>query len=501
MMAYPFDTSDIEGGPDGPRSYRSLPESLVETLRRAVERNPAGEALVELGGNRLTYTQLWDRATQVAGGLSEAGVKPGDRVALRLPNGNDWALAFWGIVLAGAVVVPVNTRFVPEEVAYVVEDSGAGYLVEPGVPLPYGKPLVVENQARGDLAGIFYTSGTTGFPKGAMTTHENFLSNIENVIRGAQLDRKQEWRTLISVPMFHVTGCNTQMLLMAGLAGTSVIMPTFNVNHFLRAIPEERISSLITVPAIYWLAIQNSEFAETDISTVSSLSYGGAPIAPELVHRIRESFPEARVGNGFGLTETASLVTYLPHEWAADYTDSVGFPVPVAEVRVTNPDPVTGAGELLIRGSNVVAGYWRKPQQTAETFIEGWCHTGDIGRVNDDGLVYIFDRLKDMINRGGENVYCIEVENALVTHPAVGEVAVIGVPDAMMGEKVGAVVVTRQGLSVEPDELATFAAKHLADFKVPQFVVIQSDPLPRNPGGKVLKSELRKQTDWGKPLH
>ena len=234
-MNYSFDTSDIEGGADGPRRYRSLPENLVQTLRRAVDRNPAGEALVEMGGDRVTYTQLWDRAARVAGGLRQAGVQPGDRVALRLPNGTDWAVAFWGIVLAGAVVVPVNLRF--------------------------------------------------------------------------------------------------------------------------------------------------AELAETDVSTVRSLNYGGAPIAPHLVTRIQEAFPRARVGNGFGLTETAALATYLPHEWAAGHADSVGFPVPVDDLRVADPDPATGAGELLIRGPNVVAGYWRKPQQTAETFADGWLHSGDIARV------------------------------------------------------------------------------------------------------------------------
>ena len=297
-MNYSFDTSDIEGGADGPRRYRSLPENLVQTLRRAVDRNPAGEALVEIGGDRVTYTQLWDRAARVAGGLREAGVQPGDRVALRLPNGSDWAVAFWGTVLAGAVVVPVNLRFIPEEVAYVVEDSGAGYLVEPGVPLPDGRPLAVEDQGRDDLACIFYTSGTTGFPKGAMMIHENFLSSIENVIRCPPLDRSEEWRTLISVPLFHVTGCNTQMLTTTGLAGTSVIMPAFHVKQFLRAIPEERISFLVTVPAIYWLAMHHAELAETDVSTVRSLNYGGAPIAPHMVTRIQEAF--SRPGSATG---------------------------------------------------------------------------------------------------------------------------------------------------------------------------------------------------------
>ncbi|HUK67190.1 MAG TPA: AMP-binding protein [Streptosporangiaceae bacterium] len=499
-MNYPFDTSGIEGGAGGPRRYRSLPQNLVQTLRRAVDRHPAGEALVELGGDRVTYTQLWDRAARVAGGLRDAGVRPGDRVALRLPNGIDWALAFWGTVLAGAVVVPVNFRFAPEELAYVLEDSGAGYVVEPEVPLPYGNPLAVEDQGRDDLAGIFYTSGTTGFPKGAMTTHDNFLSSVENVIRCAQLDRTEVWRTLISVPLFHVTGCDTQLLTMAGVAGTSVLMPAFHVKQFLRAIPGERVSFLVTVPAIYWLAMHQAEFAGTDVSTVRSLSYGGAPIAPDLVTRIQENFPRARVGNGFGLTETASVATYLPHEQAAGHADSVGFPVPVVDVRVASPDPATGAGELLIRGPNVVAGYWRKPQQTAETFVDGWLHSGDIARVDDDGLVYIVDRLKDMINRGGENVYCIEVENVLGAHLAVGEVAVVGVPDVMMGEKVGAVVVLQPGHTVEPHELVTFAARHLADFEVPQYLVVRSEPLPKNPGGKILKALLREQTEWGKPL-
>ena len=499
-MNYSFDTSDIEGGADGPRRYRSLPENLVQTLRRAVNRNPAGEALVEIGGDRVTYTQLWDRAARVAGGLREAGVQPGDRVALRLPNGNDWAVAFWGTVLAGAVVVPVNLRFIPEEVAYVVEDSGAGYLLEAGVPLPDGRPLAVEDQGRDDLAVIFYTSGTTGFPKGAMMIHENFLSSIENVIRCVALDRREEWRTLISVPLFHVTGCNTQMMTTTGLAGTSVIMPAFHVKQFLRAIPEERISFLVTVPAIYWLAMHHAELAETDVSTVRSLNYGGAPIAPHIVTRIQEAFPRARVGNGFGLTETTSIATYLPHEWAASHADSVGFPVPVNDLRVADLDPASGAGELLIRGPNVVAGYWRKPQETAETFTDGWLHSGDIARIDDEGLVYIVDRIKDMINRGGENVYSIEVENALGAHPAVAEVAVLGVPDPMMGEKVGAVVVPRPGHTVEPHELVTFAAEHLADFKVPQYLVVRPEPLPKNPGGKVLKAPLREQTQWGKPL-
>jgi acyl-CoA synthetase (AMP-forming)/AMP-acid ligase II len=202
------------------------------------------------------------------------------------------------------------------------------------------------------------------------------------------------------------------------------------------------------------------------------------------------------VGNGFGLTETSSVSTYLPDEYAAEHADSVGFPAPVVDVAVAEADAGTGVGELLIRGPHVVAGYWRKPEQTADTFVNGWLHSGDLARIDDEGLVVIVDRKKDMINRGGENVYCVEVENALAAHPAVGEVAVVGVPDSMMGEKVGAVVVPLPGHELDPQELLAFAEKHLADFKVPQYVSVRTTPLPRNPGGKVLKPPLREQTDW-----
>jgi long-chain acyl-CoA synthetase len=495
-MSYPFDRTGTEVGPDGIRRYTGLPQNLLQMLRGAVDAHPDSEALVELGGERVTYRQLWERASRVAGGLRAAGVEPGDRVANRLANGNDWVYAFWGTLLAGAVVVPVNTRFAPPEVRYVVEDSGAAYVVEPESALPDGEPLAVTDQAHTDLAGIFYTSGTTGFPKGAMTTHENFLSNIETCLRCLALPRDEQLPTLISVPLFHVTGCNSQLLVEAAVGGTSVIMPTFEVTAFLRAIEDERIAVLTTVPAIYWLALQQPNFAEIDTSSVRALSYGGAPIAPDLVHRIQAAFPTARVGNGFGLTETSSVSTYLPDEYAAEHADSVGFPAPVVDLEVAAPAPGTGVGELLIRGPNVVAGYWRKPEQTAETFIDGWLHSGDLARIDDEGLVFIVDRKKDMINRGGENVYCVEVENALAAHPAVGEVAVVGVPDSMMGEKVGAVVVPLPGRDVDPQELVAFAKERLADFKVPQYVSVRTDPLPRNPGGKVLKPPLREQTDW-----
>jgi long-chain acyl-CoA synthetase len=498
----PFDMSGIERGPDGIKRYRGLPASLVQMLRTPVEATPDAEAIVEVGGPRLTYAQLWDRATRVAGGLRAAGVQRGDRVALRLPNGADWVLGFFGTLLAGAVVVPVNTRLAEPEVAYVLEDSGAAHVLSHGTPLPDGKPLVVDDLGPEDLAAIFYTSGTTGYPKGAMTTHANFLSNVETALRVMDLDRTpaQPYATLVSVPLFHVTGCNSQLLVLLSLGGRTVIMPTFEVKSFLRLIQEERINLLTTVPAIYWLALQQPEFADLDTSSVIACMYGGAPIAPDLVYAIQKGFPTARVGNGYGLTESASIATFLPHDYAAEHAESIGFAAPVADLDVLDPDPATGVGELLIRAANIVAGYWRKPEQTAATFVDGWLHTGDLARIDDQGLTYLVDRAKDMINRGGENVYCVEVENALNRHPAVGEVAVVGVPDEMMGEKVGAVVVPMPGMSIDPQQLRAFAREHLADFKVPQYVAVRSEPLPRNPGGKVLKPRVREETQWGAPL-
>jgi long-chain acyl-CoA synthetase len=493
----PFDTSGVERGADGVKRYADLPSSLVTMFRTAVDASPDAEAIVELDGPRVTFTELWDRSARVAGGLREAGVNRGDRVAIRYGNGLDWVLAFLGAHLAGAVVVPVNTRFAEPEVDYVVTDSGAVVVLGPTGPLPDGAPYVDDSSTQTDLAGIFYTSGTTGFPKGAMTTHGNFLTNVENVIRVRGLrDRDEPMRNLVSVPLFHVTGCNSQLLPTLAEGGCTVIMPTFEVGRFLRAIVEEDIRVVTTVPAIFWYALNQPEFSSYDFSHVEHATYGGAPIAPSLVARIKAGFPRARVGNGFGLTETSSVSTFLPHEYADTHADSVGFAAPTVDLLVDEPDPDSGVGELLIRGANVVAGYWNKPEATAATFVDGWLRTGDLARVTDEGFTYIVDRAKDMINRGGENVYSVEVENALAAAPGVFEVAVVGVPDEMMGEKVGAVLVPQPGQELDVAAVIDFARGRLADFKVPQFVSVRSEVLPRNPAGKVLKPPLRDSTSW-----
>jgi acyl-CoA synthetase (AMP-forming)/AMP-acid ligase II len=307
--------------------------------------------------------------------------------------------------------------------------------------------------------------------------------------------------TLVSVPLFHVTGCNSQLIPGLYLGGrVEILASPLDIDGFFTSVGDHGVNQLVSVPAIYHAVLRHPRFAELDVSHVRWVSYGGAPISETLVREIQRAFPAARVGNGFGLTETSSLTTFLPHEEAAEHADSVGFAAPVCDLAIDEPDDETGVGELLVRGPNVVAGYWNKPEASAETFVDGWLHTGDLARVDGDALVYIVDRKKDMINRGGENVYSIEVENALAGAPGVGEAAVVAVPDEMMGEKVGAVIVPAAG--TEPDVAAIIAhcRANLADFKVPQYVAVRSEPLPRNPGGKLLKAQIRDQTEWGAPL-
>ena len=244
----PFDLSGIERDAHGIKLYRDLPDSLLHMLRRTVDRTPDAEALVELGGARIGDREWWDGAARVAGGLRELGIEHGDRVAIRLANGIDWAMAFVGTLMAGAVVIPINMRFSESEVEYVLADSGARFTFVSGQPLASAEPFVASPLGKSDVAAIFYTSGTTGFPKGAMTTHENFLSNVETFRRVSPIPWDSEYRTLISVPLFHVTGCNSQLLVAACLGGTSVIMPAFDIQSFLRAVPEERINAIASVP-------------------------------------------------------------------------------------------------------------------------------------------------------------------------------------------------------------------------------------------------------------
>lgn len=497
----PFPTVGVSRGSDGIPRYDGLPATLLDMLAEHVDARPDSEALVELGAGRLTYRQLWDRAARVAGGLRAAGVKEGDRVAVRYPAGIDWALAFWGVVMAGGVAVAVNTRSAQPEVDFVLSDSGARLDLAPDAALPDGPPYVTEELGRADVAALFYTSGTTGHPKGVPTTHEAFLTNTENAIRCLRQPRDlgEGMRTLISVPLFHVTGCNSQLLAAARLGGASVIMPTLDLDVLIAALGAERVSVMVTVPAVYSLLLRHSGFAGADVSGVRWVGYGGAPIAPSLVRSVKSAFPHATVFNGYGMTESASLMTVLPDDDAIEHADSVGYAVPSVDLGVIPFGDDPRVGELVTRGANITAGYWNRPEATATTFADGWLHTGDVVRVDDAGRVHLIDRLKDIINRGGENVSSVEVEAVLLAEPGVADACVLGVADDVMGEKVGAVLFGGDA-EIDVPAVLEHCRGQLADFKVPQYVTVAAEALPRNAGGKLLKARLREQVRWGEPL-
>jgi acyl-CoA synthetase (AMP-forming)/AMP-acid ligase II len=492
-------TTPLSGG--GAR-YDGLPATLIDLLRDRVSTAPGAEAAAEIGGGRVTYQQLWDRSARVAGGLRAAGVTRGDRVAIRYPAGLDWVLAFFGTIMAGGIAAAVNTRLAPPELEAVLDGTGAAVDLAPETPLPDGPPYVADDLAESDVAAFFYTSGTTSGPKAVPTTHLAFLTNAENLKRTMGITGASDTpRTLISVPLFHVTGCNSQLLAALYLGGSAVIMPALDVGGLLTAITAEHVTWITSVPAIYALLFRHPSFETADTGGVRWIGYGGAPIAPSLVAAVQRAFPAARVKNGYGMTEASSLLTVLPHEDAVDHADSVGYAVPSVDLAILplGDDPATG--EVVARGPNVMTGYWNQPEETRAAFIDGWLRTGDVVRVDDAGRIHLIDRAKDIINRGGENVSSVEVEAALLTVPGVTDAAVIAVPDPVMGEKVGAVLVGGSGSGgIDVAEVLACCRERLADDKVPQFVTVTADPLPRNAGGKLLKARLRETVTWGPPL-
>jgi acyl-CoA synthetase (AMP-forming)/AMP-acid ligase II len=495
----PFPVTGVIRDRTGVPHYEQLPATLIDLLAEQAERRPDSEAVAELGVGSLTYRQLWQQAARVAGGLRAEGLGRGDRVGVRYPAGLHWVLACWGTVMAGGIPVAVNTRSAAPEVDFVLADAGVRVDLAPGIPLPDGQPYVVDGLEPADIAALFYTSGTTGRPKGVPTTHEAFLTNAENMMRSMGQTRRlgEEMRTLIAVPLFHVTGCNSQRLAAAYAGGAAVIMPALSLPELIAALPSQRISSMVTVPAVYALLLRHPEFARVDVTGVRWVGYGGAPTAPALVRSLREAFGAATVFNGYGMTETASLMTVLPDSDAVAHADSVGYAVPSGDIGVVpiGDDPATG--ELVVRGANVMSGYWKRPDATAAAIIDGWLHTGDVVRVDDAGRVHIIDRLKDIIIRGGENVSSVEVEAALLSAPGVADACVLAVPDEVMGEKVGAVLL---GDDIDVAAVLDYCRGQLADFKVPQYITVVAEELPRTASGKLLKGQLRAQVQWGDPL-
>ena len=505
--------------------------------------------------DRLTFEDHYRASAALATRLvDEYGIRKGDRVSIAMRNYPEWSVAFWAAAAAGAVVVPLNAWWTGPELQYGLEDSGsvvvfadqqrAELIAEHRVELPQLRTIVVAkpsgplpdgaitfDEATGpfdgevslpdlelgpeDDATIFYTSGTTGKPKGALGTHRNICGNLISLIfvnaRGAMRTPKPATTTapsaaattpdsgrnvyLLSVPFFHATGCHSILVANLASGGKLVIMHKWDAGRALQLIARERVTTFGGVPAMVWQVLEHPDFATADISSVKSVGYGGAPAAPELVRKIEELFPGRTPSNGYGLTETSSVTTLNN---GADYQrkpDSVGAAVPVVELRLVGGDGADVAsgevGELWIKGPNVVTGYWNKPEATAASFEDGWLKSGDVARIDDEGFVYIVDRAKDMIIRGGENVYCVEVEAALFEHPAVTDAAVIGIPHHVLGEEVGAVVHLAPGTTATEQELRELVATKLAAFKVPVRIWFLDEPLPRNANGKIMKRELK----------
>jgi long-chain acyl-CoA synthetase len=557
------------------RTWKNQPPSL-----RGVFDMSAGhgeKTFMVYEDERVSFAEHYRMASTLAHRLRDTfGVEEGDRVAIVMRNLPEWVTAFWGASLAGAIVVPLNAWWSGEELRYGLEDSGskvafvdtervdrlrsflgglgtlkalivadehrtetktppAVYEPPGGAPpipeWPFALALGAVDDAATppdvaidpeDDATIFYTSGTTGRPKGAVGTHRNMVTNLMSLfflntrttvrfgISAIEDDASDPGERvqpafLLSVPLFHATGCHSIMMTNIAAGGKLVMMHHFDPDRALELIEREKIANFGGVPAMVMQVLDSPNFSKYDTSSIRGVSYGGAPAPPDLVRRIRAAWPVGSPSNGYGLTETSSVTSTNA---GGDYIakpDSVGPAVPVCDVAIvpedydkdepddTIPRGPDVRGELWIKGPNVVRGYWNRPEETAKTFSKGWLHTGDVAQLDDENFIYIVDRAKDMIIRGGENVYSVQVEAALFEHPAVADVAVIGVPHPTLGEEVGAVIVLRPGAKVTAEELGQHVKARLAGFMVPTHVWFRSEPLPRNPQGKVLKRELREE--------
>ena len=504
---------------------------------------------------RATFEGFHRAVAALAGRLAADGVGKGDRVALIMRNLPEWPVAFFAAASLGAIVTPLNAWWTGAELQFGLADSGAkvaivdperlGRILDhlPDCPAietiyvcrddgPFGDPRVRRLEsvigpvsAWGDLpdlplpttalapddpATIFYTSGTTGKPKGALGTHRTMTTNV--MTTGAQLARAFLRRgetppapdpaapqrvTLLVVPMFHVTGCSATLCGALNNGGRLVLMRKWDPLEGMQLIERERVTATGGVPTIAWQLIEHPERHRFDLSTIESISYGGAPSAPELVRRIKEVWPNASAGNGWGMTETSATFTSNGAEDYVNRPDSCGVAPAVGEMKIMSVEgdrelPPGEVGELWCKGPMVLRSYWNRPEATAQTFVDGWVRTGDLARLDEEGFCFIIDRAKDMLIRGGENIYCIEVENVLYDHPAVMDAALVGIPHKTLGEEPAAVVTLKEGAHATEQELRAFVADRLAAFKVPVRVEFWHETLPRNANGKILKNELKK---------
>ncbi|SFO42084.1 fatty-acyl-CoA synthase [Pseudonocardia ammonioxydans] len=489
----------------------TVPRMVVELA----ERYGSAEAVVD-GPVRLGFDDLLARSVTAAQALLAAGVGPGARVAMLLPNGWRYGAIYLGTQLAGGVAVLVNTRLAGPEIAHILTDSGSDVLVttaelaarldtehRPRVVVATEDLVATASPSLGmdlpglerdasDIAQLLYTSGTTGKPKGAMQTHANLMFNAGTVRR--LLGAAPRESTLIAAPMFHAIGIVSQWVGFLSGGARCVLVPTFEPRSVVRLLARERVTVFAGVASMLQLILLKARDEAADLSGLRSFVMGGSPVPASLDTEVARQMPWLKLANVWGLTEATSITTYTE---GAEYRArpwSAGTAVAGVEVAVSTGGGPPGApadtvGELCVRGPSVCPGYWANAEATAAVIADGWLHTGDVGSIDADGHVRVLDRLKDMVIRGGENVYSLEVENVLGTHPSVAEVAVIGLPDQVLGERVCAVVIPSPGAEPDAEALRVHAAGSLADYKVPTEVRFVAE-LPRNAAGKVLKRVL-----------
>ena len=481
-------------------------------LERALA-TASGSCAVVCQDDRRTYAELGARCRRLGGALRALGLAPGDRVGVIGLNSDRYLELYLGVPAAGLVLVPVNSRLAPAEMQAILADAGVSVLFAdadyPGavdvkqvltLPGDYEELIAAADEAdlgdgvaENDLAALFYTSGTTGAAKGAMHTHRTLVASALHFMATWPFDRKTRW--LVASPMFHTGGIiGTLATVWAG--GTHVIMPRFDPDQAVDLIEREAVTHTLLVPTMLAAAAGAQLARPRDVSTLRYLSHGASPISAETLRKARRAFPGADLLHVYGTTEATPITTLLPHEELILDTPRVrscGQPATGVQIRIVDnaqADVEPGkVGEILVRGASVMAGYWHKPEATAEVMRGEWYLTGDLGYRDGDGYLFLVDRAKDMIVSGGENIYSTEVEDALASHPAAGEVAVFGVPDPRWGESVYAVVSVQQPVTAE--ELVAHCRQRIAGFKVPRHVELRSEPLPKSAAGKILKRELR----------
>ncbi len=502
--------------------------SLTQGLKRAAQINRAGTGTI-FGERRRSWGTITDRVARFAGALRALGLREGGRVAILALNSDDYLELHYAIVWAGGAMVPINTRLAPAEIAYILADSTPAIIVADehcmthlAQPLPdtirvkiilgeqtrpgWGayEPLLREHapvpdaERRDDhLAGIFYTGGSTGRAKGVMLSHDNLVSNALNTI--PLVGYGQDSIYLHAAPMFHLAdGMATFAMTMVG--GTHVMIPRFDAAACLDAFQRHRVTNVTLVPTMVAMLADHPDAREYDLSALRQIQFGASPMPEATLQRAVALWPNVLFLHGWGMTEIAPIGTALPWSLrvprvAGTRMRSCGHGVLNCEVRIVDEKgtevPRGTVGELVIRGPSVMLGYWNKPAETAAALRDGFLHTGDAAYMDENGLIYIVDRLKDMIISGGENVYSTEVESAISLHPDVAEVAVIGIPDPHWGELVHAIVVPRAGAALDADAVRAHCRTLIAGYKVPRSVEISATPLPLSGSGKVLKSVLR----------